>query len=138
MQVRLEIADTDTNAQLLQDEEINQAVSVERNMWGAAARCCEIISRQMLRKADVQIGSRGVRLTYTTAAQQYLEMAQKLRAKAIGTAAPWAGGISTSDRETLEADTSRVQPIFTKKAGTNPWVGQETLDATDDGQAGAT
>lgn len=51
-------ADTDSNAPLLNDDEITQAIAVEQNFWGAA-RCCEIISRQFLRKADVRIGRGG-------------------------------------------------------------------------------
>lgn len=122
-QIRLEIQDTDSTAPLLADEEILQAISVERNFWNAAARCCEIISRNFLRKADVRIGRGGTSLMYSTAAKQYAEMATALRLKAIGTAAPWAGGRDLSDKVDLASDPSKQQPIFTKTVENSPWVG---------------
>lgn len=127
-QVRLLIADTDTTAQLLQDEEIVYNLSQENNVWGAAARSCEQIGRNFLRKADVRIGRGGTTLTYSVAAKQYADMAKDLRARAIAMNVPWSGGRSISDKENLAADPSLVQPLFTKGMGANPWVGGESND----------
>lgn len=135
-QVRLEIGDTDETAQLLSDEEINHAISVESNNWGAAARCCEIIARSYLRKADVRIGRGGTSITYTQQAQQYQDMATALRKRAIAMHAPWAGGRSKSDKASLAQDTDAVQPIFTKTMEENTFVGGEGSDTPiEDGQA---
>lgn len=133
-QVRLEIGDNDQASALLSDEEINQFISVEQNMWGAAARACEAISRKFLRKADVRVGRGGTMLNYTSQAQQYAAMATDLRKRANAMNAPWTGGTSISDKETLEADTDAVQPLFTKTMGSNPWAGGQDLTTTDDGQ----
>lgn len=134
-QIRLEINDTDETAPLLQDEEISQALAVEGSFWGAAARCCEIIARSFLRKVDVRIGRGGTSLTYSTAANQYFDMAQKLRAKSSAIAAPWAGGTSKSAKDSLAQDTDAVQPIFTKTMQENPYVGGQGSDSpTNDGQ----
>lgn len=134
MQVRFEIGDTDENAPLLDDSEIERAVDIERTVLGAAARCCEVVSRQLLRKADVRIG-RGTYLTYSTAAAQYTEMAKALRKRANAMNAPWAGGVDASDKTDLASDTGKVQPIFTKRTMDNPWVGGQTSESpTDDGQ----
>lgn len=121
--VRFEIADTDANAPLLVDAEVNQAISVERNQWGAAARCCEVISRNFLRKADVRIGRGGTTLTYSVAAKQYAEMATAFRKRANGMVAPWTGGTSVDDKNTLASDDSLVQPLFTKRMFSDPWTG---------------
>lgn len=120
---RLEIGDTDSTAPLLQDQEITQFLSVERTEWGCYARCCEQISRQFLRKTDVRIGRGGTTLTYTTAAAQYAQMAKDFRRRANGMNAPWAGGRSVDDKETLAQDPSLVQPIFSKNLMTNPLTG---------------
>jgi len=121
--LRLEIADTDVNAQLLQDDELNFILSVESNHWGASARACEIISRSFLRKADVRIGRGGTTLTYTTAAKQYAEMATAFRKRASGMHAPWSGGRSISEKESLAADPDAVQPLFTKTEFSDPLTG---------------
>ena len=128
-QIRLEIQDTDTTAQLLQDEEIAYVITVEQNFWGAASRCCEVISRNFLRKADVRIGRGGTTLTYSTAAKQYADMATAFRKRASGMHAPWTGGTSISDKESLAADASLVQPIFTKTKFNDPWTGGTNSDS---------
>lgn len=120
-QVRFEIGDTKSEAPIFQDEELEHALAVEGNVLGAAARCCETIARTMLRKADVRMGRGGTSLTYSTAAQQYTEMATALRARANATAgAPWAGGRSQAEKETAAEQVDLVQPIFTKTMMDNP------------------
>ena len=133
-QIRLETADTDTTAQLLQDEEIVYLMGLEQNFWGASARCCEVISRNFLRKADVRLG-RSLMLAYSVMAKQYGDMATAFRKRANATNAPWTGGTSLSDKTTLAQDTSLVQPLFTKHMEDNPYVGGQGTDTpTNDGQ----
>lgn len=127
-QVRLEIGDTDINNQLLQDEEINQALLVESNFWGGCARCCEMISKLFLRKADVRLG-RVMMVTYTKMAEQWLDMAKSLRKKALGTVPPYIGGAYVSDKLTLAADPNIVAPQFTKDMMQNPWAAPYTTDS---------
>jgi len=121
--VRLEIGDSDPSAQLLQDDEVLYLISQEANLWGASARCCEVISRNFLRKADVRIGRGGTTLTYSVAAKQYAEMATAFRKRANGMNAPWSGGRSVDDKSTLAQDPSLVQPLFTKQMFDDPWTG---------------
>jgi hypothetical protein len=131
--VRLEIGDTDSTAQLLADDEINYLITQERNLWSASARCCEVISRNFLRKADVRIGRGGTTLTYSVAAKQYAEMATAFRKRANGMNAPWSGGRSIDDKNTLASDDSLVQPLFTKGQFADPWTGnQSTISDQDD------
>lgn len=134
-QVRFTIGDTDTNAQLVQDEEIAWAITQEATMWGAAARCCESISRNFLRKADVRIGRGGTTLTYTTAAKQYADMAKELRARANAMHSPWSGGLTQAEKDNLAGDASLVQPLFTKTMFQNPLVGQTNDTLLDTGSA---
>ena len=127
-QIRLEIGDTDVNRQLLQDEEIEQFIIVERNFWSVAARACEAISRLFMSKADVRLG-RSLMVTYTKMADQYATMAAKLRAKALGTTPPWIGGMSVSDKIAYNQDTDLLAPLFTKSMQENPWTGGYTSDS---------
>lgn len=126
--MRAELQDTDQRNQLLSDEEINYFGSVESNFWGAAARCAEAISRGFLRKADVKLG-RAMQLTYTKMAEQYLQMAVKLRQKALGTQVPWAGGMSVSDKWLYIQNPDIVAALFTKTMLQNPWTGGYTSDS---------
>lgn len=129
--VRLEIGDTDPTNQMLQDEEINQAISVENNFWGASARCCEMIARVKLGHADIRLG-RAMYVTYTKMADQYLRMAVALREKALGANIPYAGGVVLADKQTLQSDTSIVQPAFTREMQENPRTGGYTSDTIGD------
>lgn len=127
-QIRVELQDTDVNNQRLQDEEILQAIAVERNFWSAAARCAEWISRNYLMKADVRLG-RSMQIQYAKMSEQYLNMAKSLRQKALGTMPPFVGGMSVSDKETYNQDSDLVAPIWTKTMQESPWVGGYTSDS---------
>lgn len=128
--IRLEIGDTDSTNWLLADEEITYAISQERNFWAAAARCAEMAGRSLLRKADPKLG-RSMQVIYSKAAQQYFDMAKGLRAKAMGSVAPYVGGMTITDKETIANDPTLVAPMFTKTMMENPWVGGYTTDSGD-------
>lgn len=119
-QVRLEIQDTNTNLQLLQDEEIEYAISQEATMWGAAARCAEIISRNYLQQADRRMGLR-LFILYSKMAEQYSTMAKALRAKAVAMNLPYVGGISVTDKSIDQSNTDAVQPAFSRGMQSNPY-----------------
>lgn len=126
-QIRLEVGDTDERAQLLQDEEILQAIAVEGNFWNAAARCAELIGRLFLRRVDTRLG-RSMMVTYSKTADAYFAMAARLRQKGLGTRVPWAGGMSVADKIAYQQDASIVQPAFARNMMENPWVGGYTPD----------
>lgn len=126
-QIRAEIQDSDSQNQRLQDEEIAYAISTERNMWCAAARCSEMISRAYLAKADVKLG-RAMMVTYTKMADQYKTMACELRRKSLGTIIPYAGGTLILDKVAIAQDSSLVGPAFTRNIQENPWTGGYTPD----------
>jgi hypothetical protein len=128
-QVRAELQDTNPNDPQLLDEEIAYAISQERNMWGASARCAEMIGRRVLRKADVRLG-RALMVTYTKMADQWFQMARMLRNKAMGTTPPWVGGMNINDQIAYAEDTSIIQPVFTMTMMENPRVGGYTTDST--------
>ena len=126
-QVRFELQDTDPNNQRLQDEEIVYALSVENNLWGGAARCAETISRGYLAKSDVKLG-RAMTVAYTKMAQQYADMASRLRKKALGTVVPYVGGIYVAGKIAIANNGALVQPAFTRNMQQNPWTGGYTPD----------
>lgn len=128
-QIRIEIGDTDSNNWLLSDEEINYAITQERNFWAAAARCAEMAATYILRKADPKLG-RSMQVVYSKAAEQYWNRARMLRCKAMGTVAPYVGGMEIADKDSIGEDSSLVAPSFTRTMMENPWVGGYTSDST--------
>ncbi len=133
--VRLEIGDVDPQNQQLADEEITYAIGQERNLWAASARCCEMIYRVVLRKADVRLG-RNMQVIYTKMAQQYLDMARALRCKAMGTVVPYVGGMNVADKQTIADNDSLVAPAFTREMQQNPWTGGYTSDSLGPTESG--
>jgi hypothetical protein len=126
-QIRFEISDTNSATPLFQDEEINWAISVESNHWGAAARCAEILARKYMQLADVQLG-RNLKIEYSKRSSGYAELAKSLRAKSLGMIVPFAGGRSIPDKLDAAQDVDAVQPLFTKAGGANPRIGGTTTD----------
>jgi hypothetical protein len=126
--LRAEIQDTDARNWLLADEEIEWALSQERNFWAAAARCAEMIARGFLRKQDVKLG-RALQITYSKAAEQWFAMAQTLRRKSLGTVVPFVGGMSRSVKFTYSQDKDIVPALFTKTMMINPWTGGYSPDS---------
>lgn len=126
-QVRFEISDTDEDQPLFDDNEILYALSVETNMWGAAARCAETLARRFLQQADVQLG-RNLKIEYSKRSKGYADLAADLRRKALGTIVPYAGGRSIREKLDAATDTDAVQPLFTKGGQTNPRIGGNSTD----------
>ena len=112
--VRREIGDTNTNDQLLSNEEVNFALDQEGDSIAAAsARCCEWLMREYAKQADKTIGQLNIMLSQKS--KRYEALATKLRKKGIKSAlAPYVGGLSETERDTDKDDTDLIQPIFTK------------------------
>lgn len=132
MQVRLEIDDVDPDDQKFQDEELEHFIGVERNLWGAAARAAEVLSRRYLAHADVVSLGRNLRIESSKRATQYAEVAKALRAKSLGTVLPWVGGRSIDEKLAARADADAVQPLFTKHMFGNPRSGGTSSDPDDE------
>jgi len=107
--VRLEIGDTDTNRQLLQDEEITQIISEESTFLNQIAKCCRLICALVSADADrfkleeFEEDQKGIY-------DRYEKMAKLYEAKAGG--APWAGSIEESFKKATVLDDSLVDPMF--------------------------
>lgn len=116
--VRREIGDVVTTDQLLSDEEIAQAISVEGDLVLSSARCCEWLATYFARKADIVEGKLSLRLSQRSAA--YKAQAERLRMYGGSFAVPYAGGISVTDKDNVNNDSDRVPPAFWKGMSDNP------------------
>lgn len=118
--IRFLCGDTDTNDQLLSDEEIawvnNQVTGSDTAttaLYESAVRCCVTIASKFSRLADQAVGD--LRVNMARKAVAYREQADELRAlveREGGTPTPYAGAITVSDKEVDWDDTGLVRPAF--------------------------
>ncbi len=128
--VRFEVQDTNKEAQLLQDAEVEYAISAEApsatpsqaEVLSAAARCMEALARRFSAQADTDLGS--LRVVASKRAEGYTARARECRARAIGLkAVPWSGGQSESEKEQRRSEPDRVQPRFRRGQFETPYTG---------------
>lgn len=120
--IRLRIGDTISSAptdEQLADEEIADLVTTEGSFLPAAAAAARALAAKILRKAtEKQIGN--LRLVYQARYQALLDIAKQLDTAVSSGAMPYVGGVSISDRQTIESNTDRVAPGFTTGMLNNP------------------
>lgn len=127
--VRLLIFDTDTNNQLLQDEEITFALSeVNDRVYYAAAWCARVISAKYSAQVDTTLDE-SLEAKYSQRAEQYSklsiqlkEMAKQVSGSSLGIK---AGGISKVTIETVRDNTDRPDPAFWTRQFNNPPEGYD-------------
>ena len=118
--IRFLIGDTDTNDQLLSNEEISWVNSEACGsstgttaLYDAAMRCCLTVASKLAREADKQIGDLSVSMSQR--AKAYREQATELKALATreGTVpTPYAGGITISDKDVDEENSDLFRTWF--------------------------
>ncbi len=127
--VRFLIGDTDECKPLLTDGEITYFLSqYNQAPINASIRCCEAIMAKFSRRADESVGQ--VRITFSQQSKMYRTMRDDLiRRLAKEDGAPYAGGISKTDVQTVALNADRVPPDFTAHMMENqqisPWVSNQ-------------
>lgn len=112
-EIRFLVGDTDTTDQQVTDEEIAYAAANEANNQLAAARIARALAAKYSRKADKSVGD--LSISYSQMAKSFWDLATKLESSgSISGAAPYAGGISISDKQTVQDNTDRFVPSFKK------------------------
>lgn len=115
-QVRFLIGDVIDAEQLVQDEEIEFALSKGRNIYMAAAMLCDGIAAMFSRQVDSKTGD--VEDKFSQRAAAFAKRAEELRKEgnsgALATAKPLAGGINVFEKQMAEKNPSRVRPFFSR------------------------
>lgn len=119
--IRFLVGDTDTNDQLVSDEEIawtnNQVTgsdSATTDLYTVAYRVLVAIASKFSRLADQQVGD--MRVSMSQKADNARRQAEELKALAgreNTVPVPYAGGISISDKQIDRDNADRVDPFFT-------------------------
>lgn len=109
--VRLTIGDTDTNDQLLQNEEIQYFLGeASDDPTGAAIFSVEAILALFTRQVSVTQGP--VSWGADKRIENYRLLGDRLKSKATKNAAWFAGGLTKSGKLALDQDADAVQPAF--------------------------
>lgn len=110
--VRFLVGDTDTNDQLLQNEEITYILIGKSNVYRAAAEACRAIALKLGRELSLEAPA--MSWSADDQYQHYISLADKYDKQAVasGAVGVFGGGISVADRDTRDEDTDRVQPTF--------------------------
>lgn len=122
-QVRLLVGDTDTNDQLVSDEEINWYVSQQTSVKLAAADVCEAIAAKFARWTDASVD--GVSESASQKSERYSARAKELKQDAYSLALPVFGGITVAQQQQADQDTDKVQPSFKIGMNDNPETNNE-------------
>lgn len=112
------------------DEEIAFLIATEANVFMAAARGCEILSTRIGAVTRKRVGT--LDLTFST--QDYKDQAAMLRARGMTYQIPSVGGISKSERLTLQQNTDWLQPLFARQMQENPGTTTAQTPIQDYGQ----
>lgn len=117
-QVRFLVGDTDSTDPLVQDAEITFAIDAQATLELAAAMVLRALAAKFSRQASWRVGD--VAATNVAAvAKAFKDRADELDPEGVtlgdsNLAAPSFGGLTISEKETLDADEDAVQPIFKK------------------------
>jgi len=141
--VRFHLGDTDTAAEQVLDAEITAvieipsiaALSLEPRTYVAAAVCADHLALFYARQADTRNLSLSVSASQRSKA--FADLARRLRALAGIPQTPdgatqiaaemFAGGLTVSGKQSLDADTDAVQPAFRIGQDDNPAAGEGTI-----------
>ena len=127
MQVRFLIQDTavlpNTTSGIVQNEEIEFCLTVEPNIWFAAARACEAAATNVL-----QLQSRSTSAVHVSYLQpsQIHQRANYLRQRGMSHQGIRSGATSVSAQKALELDPEVPQPMFRVGAMDNRYAGTTT------------
>lgn len=113
--VRFLVQDTDSADQQLSDQEVTAMLADSNsNAYIAAIACVRALMSKYTRRADKSVGDLSISWSQIAKGYQALIASLSLQAALSGAAAPYAGGISISDKQIDEANTDRVEPAFKK------------------------
>jgi len=125
--IRFLCGDTDTNDQLLANEEItwvNKQVTGSTtstdSLYDVASRCCTTIASKFSRLADQSVGD--LKVSMSQKAVAYRLQAEELKGLAGregSVPVPYAGGLTISGKETDRDNSDQIQPYFSSGQFTN-------------------
>jgi len=135
-EVRFLIGDTDTDKQLISDEEIAYNLTLvsgvnppDSGNYLSAAYCADGIAARSARSVDKSIGD--LSLSYSQQASAFRDLADKLRLRATLSMVPiYAGGLSEAEKHANYLDPDLVQAGIKIDGMTKPGYSNQQNDET--------
>lgn len=118
--VRLLVGDisTSTSAELLSDVDYDFFLSATPNQYAAGSLAANSLAMTFAGDGtEKQVGD--LRIKRAQAAE-YRDLSRQLKLMSALQSGPYAGGISLSDKASVEQDTDRVRPAFERGQFANP------------------
>lgn len=117
--VRFLVGDTDTNDQLLSNEEIDYLVTLHGSVHRIASESARAIAAKFARLMNRSIG--GLSADFSAKYRQYLELADNLLEKdEVSPVSPFISGFGRSAKEAVELDSDRESTFGRKGQHDNP------------------
>lgn len=109
---------TNTTARpnLLDDDEITWVLTVEMNIYMAAALCADALASRFRGQSQKIVGN----LSITYSSVMWSDIAKKLRARGSMHMVPTAGGITITDRDAIWENTDLLRPSFFSRLHEDP------------------
>ena len=119
-EVRLLVGDisTSTGAELLSDVDYDYMISVTSNPFAAGSLAANSLAMRFA--SDGTEKSVGDLKIKRAQAGEYRQLGKQLKLMSALQSAPYCGGISQNDKRSVEQNTDRVKPSFTKGQFDNP------------------
>lgn len=131
-QLRFYIGDTDNQALDLTDAQVAFLLDTEGSPVRGAARAAEILSAKYTKAADEKRVGPLLLRSYVSTADAYSKLAKRLWSRAAtGSATPFAGGISITDKVSRIEDPERVHPSFTRRMMAYPNISNQSAQEED-------
>ena len=127
--VRFILGDTNRKRPLLDDREIDFAISRQGNELLAAAFCADALQGKFSAETKITVG--GVSKSFDTIAGAFADKAKQLRLEASKFAVPRAPALSVSEKRDADLQVDDVQPQFRIGLGDNRFAVQIN-DVIDD------
>lgn len=124
--VRFLLGDTDTANVLLTDSEITALLTIHSDEpYAAAIAAAKSLAARYARRVDKRVGD--LSISWSQVSKNFRDLAVQLSNQHLSISdalAPYAGGISVSDKAANAADTDVVQPYF--RVGMHDTISRET------------
>lgn len=108
--IRMRLGDTDSEAVLLEDEEIEAVLSATSSLPVATLQCCRVLLGAIAR--DVDANGAGISTNRSQKTQHYRDLIAELEAEVRLGAGAYLGGTSIARERAIEADTDFKRPAF--------------------------
>ncbi len=122
--VRFLIGDTNTNAQLVQDETIQAILTAEENVYMAAAEICEYLARGLSGGGAVKDRKVGETKISYRSTEDLLMLSMRLRKRGSAYMKPSAAPLFTADKDSYDVNTALDKPELAKGMMDNIRAGQ--------------